>query len=93
MSVTLWAFKDASRLVRITGNDPSAEMGARQLATLNIPGGFSMLEMRSHFENAARTLVGQTGEESYLKMVLEDLPAESLAFLMTPIAPEPGGSE
>jgi len=88
MSITIWAFKDqAGDTVRITANDPVAAMGARVEVVVALPGGFSLRDFRRNLESVTATLAGQSGEEAYLKLTLDDLSAEALVALMTP--PDP----
>jgi len=63
-------------------------MGGRMKATIEIPGGFSMRDMRNHFDSSVATLAGATGDESYLELVLGDLDPSVLAAMMTQVPSE-----
>lgn len=95
MTITLWAFKDATGIVRVTANDPSSILTAppylRQKARGVSPGGFAMRDIRKFFQSTQETLSGPSGAESFVEFKLNDLAPEMLVALMTPIPDgEPG---
>ena len=86
MSANLWAFRDASGIVRVTPTDPSVilEGLGLQKATAVVPGGFSMRDLRRHFETTETTLNGNTGRESFVEFTLGELTTQQLEALMAP---------
>lgn len=90
MSSKLWAFRDAAGTVRITPTDPSSILAGEglQVATATVPGGFSMRDLRRHFETTESTLAGNTGRESYIEFTILDLEPATLMYLMTPSEPQ-----
>jgi len=90
MTAKLWAFRDATGVVRVTPTDPSivlADLGL-QKSTAEAPGGFSMRDLRRYFETTESTLAGGSGRETFVEFTLGDLSTGALGDLMTP-PPDP----
>lgn len=90
MTAKLWAFRDATGIVRVTPTDPTSVLNDLGLhkATADAPGGFSMRDLRRYFETTEATLAGSTGVEAFVEFTIGELPLATLGELMTP-PPDP----
>lgn len=91
MAVKLWAFRDASQIIRTTANDPTVILEGAGLKKIKMesPGGAQLRDIKGFFDAVQKSLQAGTGGEAFVEVKLNDLDNALLLEFLTPPDPEP----